>query len=388
MHMDSTRSISLRRIMAGHYFLYFGVMGIFLPYFNLYCFHLGFDGFQIGLLSAIRSMSMSFFPILWSMAADRFQIRRGIFILCTFSASIIWTAYLFTADFRMILTISILYGVFYSPMISFMEAFTMDILGKEKSSYGKVRAWGTIAFVIISGGMGKLIDLYSVHLTVVMVLAGSLVQAVLSPAVPRISGNSRKYGNPDFLLKVRPLVFLFCAFLMLVSHGTYYGFFSIHLETLGYSKTFIGLAWALASAVEVGVMMNSARIFKRFAIEDVVLFSFGAAVLRWFILSKAHSPWLILASQGLHAITYGTFHIATILNMDRMSPDESKTLGQSVNNAITYGLGMTAGFFLSAYLYEKTGSFKLFAISGLIALAGGVIFEFNQMILRRGKKTA
>ena len=191
--MDSTRSGSLRRIMAAHYFLYFGVMGIFLPYFNLYCFHLGFDGFQIGILSAIRSLAMVLFPVFWSMAADRFQIRRGIFILCSFSAAIIWTAFLFTADFRMILIISILYGVFYSPMISFMEAFTMDILENEKSSYGKVRAWGTIAFIIISGGMGKIIDLWSVHLIIVMILAGSLMQAVLSPGIPSLPGRGHKY---------------------------------------------------------------------------------------------------------------------------------------------------------------------------------------------------
>jgi len=379
--MHSASAVSQRQIMAAHYFLYFGVMGIFLPYFNLYCFHLGFDGFQIGVLSAMRSMSMVLFPVFWSIAADRFHARRGIFVVCSFSAAIIWTSYLFTEDFHMILTISILYGIFYSPMISFMEAFTMDILDKDKSSYGKVRAWGTIAFVIISGGMGKMTDLYSVHLIVIMILAGSVMQAILSPAVPRISGSSRRYGKPDFLLKARPMIFLFCSFLMLVSHGTYYGFFSIHLETLGYSKTFIGLAWALASVMEVGVMMNSPRIFKRFAIEEVLLFSFGAAVLRWFILSETQSGWIILASQGLHAITYGTFHISCILNMDRMSPEESKTLGQSVNNAITYGLGMTAGFFLSAYLYEKTGSFKLFALSGLIALAGGVIFQCSRMIL-------
>lgn len=384
--MHSTHSDSLRRMMSAHYFLYFGVMGIFLPYFNLYCFHLGFDGFQIGILSAMRSMSMVLFPVFWSMAADRFQIRRGIFILCSFSAAIIWTAFLFTADFRMILIISILYGVFYSPMISFMEAFTMDILGKEKSSYGKVRAWGTIAFILISGGMGKIIDLYSVSLIIVMIPAGSLLQAVLSPGVPRVPGSEKKYGNPDFLFKARPIVFLFCAFLMLVSHGTYYGFFSIHLETLGYSKTFIGLAWALASVAEIGVMMSSARIFRKFAIEKVLLFSFGAAVLRWFILSKAQSPWLILASQGLHAITYGAFHIASILNMDRMSPDQSKTLGQSVNNAVTYGLGMTTGFFISAYLYEKTGSFRLFAISGLIAMTGGMIFGCSQTMWHRDEK--
>ncbi|MCK7511327.1 MAG: MFS transporter [Desulfobacterales bacterium] len=57
---------------------------------------------------------------------------------------------------------------------------------------------------------------------------------------------------------------------MLVSHGAYYGFFSIHLATLGYTGTFIGGAWALASAAEIVAMLYSEAIFKRFALERVL----------------------------------------------------------------------------------------------------------------------
>ena len=38
----------LKFIIRSQYFIYFGVLGIFLPYFNLYCYHLGFSGLQIG----------------------------------------------------------------------------------------------------------------------------------------------------------------------------------------------------------------------------------------------------------------------------------------------------------------------------------------------------
>jgi PPP family 3-phenylpropionic acid transporter len=83
----------------------------------------------------------------------------------------------------------------------------------------------------------------------------------------------------------------------------------------------------------------------------------------------------ILLTQVLHAFSYGTFHIASILYMDRLAPDEAKTVGQAVNNSITYGLGMMVGFLLNGYLYEQLGSYALFGISGLIALAGGVLIR-------------
>ena len=170
------------------------------------------------------------------------------------------------------------------------------------------------------------------------------------------------------------LIFLFCAFLMLVSHSAYYGFFSIHLENLGYGSTFIGLAWALASAAEIVVMVQSDRIFGRFSIESILIFSFMAAALRWFILYSASSAAAILLSQILHAATYGAFHIGSILYIDRLTPEKAKTLGQAVNNAISYGLGMMVGFFFNGYLYEIIGSFNLFLISCQIALFGGLFF--------------
>jgi PPP family 3-phenylpropionic acid transporter len=73
-------------------------------------------------------------------------------------------------------------------------------------------------------------------------------------------------------------------------------------------------------------------------------------------------------------MTYGTFHMASILYMDRLSPPDAKNLGQAVNNALTYGLGLMVGFFINGALYGRIGSFGLFQISALIALAGGIVF--------------
>jgi PPP family 3-phenylpropionic acid transporter len=363
-------------VIGSQYFLYFGVLGIFLPFFNLYCYYLGFSGFRIGILSAVRSVALVLFPLVWGALADRLNARRPIYILCCFCSALIWMLYLFTVDFWPMLAITIFYGIFFSPIISFLEAFTMDILGKEKKSYGRIRVWGSISFIVVVLVLGKIIDLYSVEIIVVLILAGSLMLSVISTQVPglQIAKKKRLSGGAKSLLDRHVLVFLFCAFLMLVSHGAYYGFFSIHLENLGFESTFIGLAWALASVSEILVMLRSDQIFNRFSIKTVLIFSFMVAALRWFILFFVQSATAILIAQVLHAVTYGTFHIASILYIDHLAPDKAKTLGQAVNNATSYGLGLMVGFFINGYLYEITGSFTLFMISSLIALCGGLIF--------------
>ncbi|CAB1059295.1 Probable 3-phenylpropionic acid transporter [Olavius sp. associated proteobacterium Delta 1] len=374
-------------IISSQYFIYFGVLGIFLPYFNLYCYHLGFSGLQIGILAALRSLAMVLFPLIWGSLADRFQIRKPIYILCTFLSTSIWLLYLFFVDFWPMLIITAFYGIFYAPIISFLEAVTMDVLGKEKKSYGRIRAWGSISFIVIVLVLGKIIDLYSVDIILILILAGSLMLAAISAGIPAIKPKKQELLQPGAgsLLERRVIIFLFCAFLMLVSHGAYYAFFSIHLAKLGYGSTFIGIAWALASTAEILVMIKSDKIFDRFSLENVLFFSFLVAAARWMILYLAGSTVVILLSQILHAVTYGTFHMASILYIDRLAPGQSKTLGQAVNNALTYGLGLMLGFFINGYVYGITGSHTLFLMSALIALAGGMLFQSYQLADRKRK---
>jgi len=383
--MDNYPKNSFKLVIGSQYFLYFGVMGVFLPYFNLYCYHLKFSGFQIGVLSGIRSIALVLFPLVWAGLADRFHIRRPIYIFCSFISTAIWAFYLYTTDFWAMLLITVFYGIFYSPIISFLEAFTMDVLGTEKKSYGKMRGWGTIAFIMTVLLLGKVIDIYSIEIIIILIFFGSMAQALISIKIPdiQIKKQTSFSSNAKVLLKRPVIVFLFCAFLMLVSHGTYYGFYSIHLENLGYGKTFIGISWALASIAEIIVMIKSDIIFKRFSTDNVLFFSFMVAALRWMGLSFTTSPVIILFLQILHAVTYGTFHVSSILYIDSLTPDEGKTLGQAVNNAVTYGLGLMVGFFINGYLFETLGTFTLFMISSFIALGGGLLLKCSQILDRQ-----
>lgn len=371
---------SVKFILGTQYFVYFGILGLFLPYFNLYCYHLGFSGFEIGILSSAKTLTTALFPMVWAALADRFAIRRPIYIFCTFASTAIWALFLLTTDFRAMLVITAFYGFFYAPIIAFLESFSMDLLDQEKTRYGQLRAWGSLSFVLVVVLAGRIIDVFSTEIIIVLILAGSLIHSFLSLNIPAV----RQAHQPNFsanaktMLNRRVVVFLVCAFLMLASHGTYYGFFSIHMENLGFSGTFIGVAWALASVSEIFVMVNSRRILKRFSYENILVFSFIVAVMRWVMLFYATSALVILFAQVLHAMTYGAFHVASILYMDQLTPAEAKTLGQAVNNAVTYGFGIMAGFLLNGYYFDMLGAPLLFLISAAMAFCGGVLLVLNK----------
>ncbi len=383
---DTAPTAGVKWILSAQYFIYFGVLGIYLPYFNLYCYHLDFSGFEIGTLSALRTLATALFPMLWGAVADRFDARRPIFIFCTVLSTAIWALYLTTVNFWVMFAITAVYGIFYAPIISFLESFSMDLLDVEKTRYGRLRAWGSISFILVVLAVGRIIDTFPIRMILVLILSGSVLQSLVSlkipntPARPRSSFSS---GARGFFSK-RVVIFLFCAFLMLASHGTYYGFFSIHLDRLGFDNAFIGLSWAIASMAEIVVMVLTTRIFARFSYERLLIFSFFIAAARWLILARAESAAVILFSQLFHAFSYGAFHVASILYIDSLTPKASKTFGQAVNNAVTYGMGIMTGFLFNGYLFDKIGAGNLFFISAGLAFLGGTVLLMTGM--KRPKK--
>lgn len=365
--------------LSALYFLYFAMMGIFLPYFNLLCHHLGLSGFEIGALNSTRTVVMVLSAILWGALADRLALRRPLFIAAAFLSALAWGGFLRAETFLPMMAVTVVYALFFAPLIPFLEALTMEALSREsggQNGYGRVRAWGSVGFIGVVVAMGHLMESASVRLVVPLILLASVLLAVGTLAVPKSLSPERPSEAAEIRNLFTPKVslFLLANLLMLAGHGTYYGFFSIHLEALGYGSGFIGLAWAVATLAEVAVMMGSARIFRCLAIEQALCLACLAAAVRWVTLFYATSPWALLSSQLLHAMTYALFHIACILYMDRLSSPGNRTVAQGVNNAVSYGLGLMIGFLVNGWLYDRYGS-RLFLMSAGISLFAALLMR-------------
>jgi len=365
--------------ISAQYFIYFSILGVFLPYFNLYCHRIGFSSFEVGAIASLKTFSIIVFPLFWGFLADRFSIRKQIFIIVNIFSSLIWGLFFFTSDFYPMMIIMFFYSLFHSPIVSFLEAFTVDVLGKDKNNYGKIRLWGSIGFVISVFASGYLSDKLGIFSIVVMIFAGSLIHSFLSLKIPEIAKEktSRKNFDLSFIFNPRAALFLFAAVLMLGSHSPYYTFFSIYLSDLGYADIFIGVSWSIAVFAEITMMHRSGYIFKKLSPEKVLVFSMFAASFRWIVLFYFNSGFVILISQALHCFSYATFHMASILYIDKLTPAGRKTTGQALNNALTYGLGLMVGNFASGYFYDFSGGDLLFLGAALTAFAGAFIMLFS-----------
>jgi PPP family 3-phenylpropionic acid transporter len=361
------------------YFIYFSILGVFLPYFNLYCHKIGFSSFEIGAIASLKTFSTIIFPLVWGFLADRFSIRKKIFIIVNLLSSLLWALFFFTADFYPMMAVMFFYSLFHAPIVSFLEAFTVDILGKNKNNYGKIRLWGSIGFVLSVFAAGYISDKLGIFSIIYMIFAGSLIHFFLSLKIPESEKERIRTKNFDlsFIFKPGTLFFLFASILMLGSHSPYYAFFSIYLSDLGLANTFIGISWAVAVFAEIVMMHQSGSIFKRITPGRVLVFSMFAAAGRWLVLFCFESGGVILVSQVLHCFSYATFHMASILYIDELTPEGRKTTGQALNNALTYGLGLMAGNLLSGYFYDFAGGRTLFLGACITALAGAFIMIFS-----------
>jgi PPP family 3-phenylpropionic acid transporter len=355
--------------------MYFGLMGLILPWFNLYCYHLGFSSLEIGIVSSTRTVIMVLFSLIWGILADRLLIRKPLYIMCNFASVFFWGLYLFYTDFSSIFFITIICSVFYGPIISFLEAITLDTL-PDTSSYGKIRLWGSVSFIIIVTFSGYIAGKLPLVYMFFIICAGSLIMAATSLLLPE--SGKRLPETPTkslkFLKKPGAWIFLFCTFLMLLSHGTYYGFFSIYMEQAGFTKTFTGIAWGTGTCAEIFILLYSRQILTKFRHKPILIFAMLVAALRWFILYYTISPVIILVSQCLHAFTYGAFHIASMLCFDEIAGEENRTFGQAIVNSASYGLGMMSGFILNGFFYGRHGK-AMFIVSAVIALTGSIILS-------------
>lgn len=366
-----------QKVLSFHYFIHFCIMGVFLPYFNLYCYHLNFSEFQIGIMSAARILLIVFFSIAWGTLTDFIITRKKAYAICTFLSTFIWCFFFFTTDFWPMLIIILAHSVFYGPLIAFLETYSLEVLkstGESKTHYGTLRVWGSISFIIISVLLGPVINIFSIKIIIPLILAFSAIQAVFSVKMPAttILKKAGKIKSFKRFFSIRTCLFLTASFLMLVSHGTYYGFFSIHLEKAGYNFIFIGIAWGLASLAEITVMLKSHLLFKHYSIDSILIVSLLTSSVRWLILFYSTSAAAILFSQLLHAITYGAFHIACILYIDKLTSKETKTFGQIINNSASYGLGMMCGLIINGIYFERYGV-ALFIFSSISSLIGCVV---------------
>ncbi|MBD8807775.1 MULTISPECIES: MFS transporter [Pseudomonas syringae group] len=364
--------------LSGFYLCYFALLGSSAPFMALYLHHLGFSSARIGELIAIPMLMRCVAPNLWGWLGDYTGRRLAIVRFGAVCTLLAFSLILLDHSYAWLAMVMALYAFFWHAILPQFEVITLAHLQGQTARYSQIRLWGSIGFILAVVVLGRLLEWFSLDLfphMLLTVMAGIAISSWWVPnAQPAVS--SRPSDEGGFLRQLsRPgvLAFYLSVALMLLSHGPYYTFLTLHLEALGYSRSLIGVLWSVGVVAEVLMFMVMSRVLQRFSVRQVLLASFLLAAVRWLLLGAfAEHLLVLLVAQVMHAATFGSFHAAAIHFVQRSFGPRQQGQGQALYAALS-GVGGALGALYSGYSWTALGPFWTFAIASLAALAAAIM---------------
>jgi len=361
--------------LSGFYLFYFATLGILLPYWGLYLLALGFAPARIGELLAIMQLTKLVAPNVWGWLGDRTGERiRIVRWACLATMLSFVGVYAAGGSYLWLALVTVWFSFFWNAALPQFEAVTLNHLGEHIHYYSRVRLWGSVGFIGAAVGMGPVVGAWGVA-TVPAVLLGLFALLWLNSLLAPESRSAPDVHPAPPIGQVlrRPTVIAFFAacFLNQAAHAPYYGFFSLYLETVGYSREFIGLMWGLGVAVEVGMFAVMHRLLPHFGPRRLLLAALAIAALRWQLIGHfaADLPVLLFA-QTLHAFTFGVFHAASIHLIQQFFPGSLQGRGQALYSSLSFGAGNAVGSLAAGYLWQGLGPVVMFDLAAALAVLG------------------
>ncbi len=364
--------------LSGFYLCYFALLGATAPFLALYFDYLGFSPARIGELVAIPMLMRCLAPNLWGWLGDRTGRRLLIVRVGAFATLVSLSLIFISKSYAWLALVMALHAFFWHAILPQFEVITLAHLREQASRYTQIRLWGSIGFILAVVALGALFDRYSLALYPwllwAIIACIALSSCWIPDAQPYVAGRDTPIAG--FVAQLRQpgvLAFYLCVALMQLSHGPYYTFITLHLEHLGYSRGLIGGLWALGVLAEIVLFMFIPRLLLHVSLRQMLIISFLLAALRWLLLGfLADQLSVLLFAQLLHAATFGSFHAAAILFIQRSFGPQQQGQGQALYATLA-GVGGAAGALYAGYSWAALGPAWTFALAGLAALAAAVI---------------
>ncbi len=364
--------------IRGGYFWFYAAIGAFMPFAALYYRELGFDGIQIGLLTALPSLGMALLgPFLGALAdaraLHRVLLRGGLalaamtgFAISQFSA------------FAPILVLVGLLAIVTVPIPPLMDSYAMTTSEASGRSYGSLRVWGSLGYMALTLSMGWAIG-DSISSIVLVGYGASLSLALVAtlglPPMAERRPQSILSGLGDILRNRRLVLLLVIAYLLATCGALLNIYLGVHLEGLGASARLMGFAFAVSAAAELPIIAGGGWLLRKLGPVHLMMVAIGAYTVRFTILSFIDQPALVVASQLLHGLTFGAFLMASVTLAHRIAGRAQAATAQSLLSAMSFGLGSITGAIIGGALLQvgTTGLYRGAAGVALVTLAIAVV---------------
>lgn len=363
------------------YFLYYGGVGVFLPYFGAYLRGLGFRGEQIGFVQMLPSLLSPAVAIAWASWADhRATPARALRLATGWVALAVLLLPLARAPWE-VGAVIVLMSLGDRAVVPLTDSMTLEHCRETPgTTYARIRLWGSIGFIALTLLAGRLLTLRGnrpADLLVPVVTAASVVGYALvargMPQPPHHGERPAPGGLLALLADRRLLLFLGAAALHWAACAPYHLFFGVHVRDLGLPADVTGVGMGIGVVAEILALLWYPRLAAVASQRSLFALAFVGSAVRWFLLSRATGAVAVAALQAFHGLTFGVFWGTAMQGIAALVPSRLRATGQALFTAVVFGGGNAAGYALTGMGYDRLGGagpvYAAAAVAELLALA-------------------
>ncbi|HJQ15313.1 MAG TPA: major facilitator superfamily domain-containing protein 6 [Anaerolineales bacterium] len=360
------------------YVVYFAALSSLMPYLVLFYQARSFSGAQIGLLTGIPPLVTLVAAPFWTGLADSKHWHKRIMGLGILVAVIVSFLLPSLSGFLFVFALIILYNTFISPVASLADSATMNMLGEERSMYGRIRLGGTIGWGVFAPIAGILVQRYGLHAAFWSFSVLMLVNLLISPRFvhgAHEQTDSNQGGIRTLLTSRRWIHFLFLAFLGGIGSFSVAAYLFPYMAELGANESTMGIASSIATLTELVVFFFGNRLVKKFGSHGLLVLALVMSGLRSVLYSLISTPSMVLVLQAFGGTIFPALWLAGVSYADEHAPLRLKSSAQGLFGAMTFGVGSATAGFLGGLLLETIGGRGMFLLLGIIVLVGLVMAE-------------
>jgi MFS transporter, PPP family, 3-phenylpropionic acid transporter len=357
---------------------YFAHIGFFNPYLPLWLKDLGFGLFAISVLTSVQSATRLFAPYAWGTLSDRTGERVKLLRYGATAALIFSLALWFPLGPVALFVVLLLMFTHTSAMMPMSEAALAHLVSQggafDAKRYGRVRLWGSLGFlltVMVAGWWFEHFGLGHFPAWTLLTLLAVTASVWWLPDHKEASLHDADHP-PLWPLLQRPAVrwFFAAVFFHVLAHIFIYVFFSLYLDGLGYSKTVIGLLWAVSVLIEIGWFFTQGRWLPLLSLTGWLVLASALMAIRMGLTAGWPTVWpLLLLAQAMHAITFAAHHTVSIALISHHFPGRLRGRGQALYTVVGYGLPGILGGLGGGLVSSRWGMGPMFWLSAACALA-------------------
>lgn len=364
---------------------YFLSVGVLLPFWPVWLASRGLTAAEIGLVLAVSQWAKVAATPATGNFADRSGDPRRVMLAL---AIVGFAAYALCFPARGLASLMILNAATAASLGALLpvgDSLAITTTQQGHVDFGRVRVWGTIAFIVATLIGGRILSGRAADVILVLAVALTALNVGSCWLLPRSATHLATAITREsawrLMLTRRHLAFLASTTLIAASHSVYYAFGTLRWQAQGFSDTTIAWLWAEGAAAEAVFLFWGAKAVARFGPARLMALGAAAGAVRWTVLALTGDLRLLVMAQLLHAGTVAAAGLGGIHYLGRTIPPAQAATGQAITAAVVGGVGYGVFMPVAGVLYGAYGGYAYLAMAALAAASAVAALMLERLLI-------